>query len=400
LTTVGCGVYVSTFLGSHLLHSTMDISALTLQDTPVDHFGLENGGNAATSSNHFLNGNRTAPLTNSNTDQKTESAPEFVVPLPVSVNSKRSNKDKDEKKSVSAATPFVVNAPDSSTRSFLAIRRQLELEAYSAVIAAFKSQGELTWRKETVLHDLRTLLKISDVRHTQELKRLEDVNFRSLDFMNRPKKVDNLDDSVPPASDMDEEEEEGRRRKRIKSGYPYDTPLTSQFGAFPMNSENNVAYVNKITTTLNQLVPPYGAAPQVTNRPKKKKDKPKDKKKQKKPKRAEDLEWNTPLSDNLGLDVPENITEVKDMSELERIKQELERRKEAVKAELLALEQAKQANKTVSQPQATSPNNTNGNTETNAPPLYHNVTLNPPQPTNDASTNNLGLVPVPTLPIF
>jgi len=52
-------------------------------------------------------------------------------------------------------------------------RRRLEVEAYSAVISAFKEQGELTWKKESLLQELRGLLKISDERHLMELHRLE-----------------------------------------------------------------------------------------------------------------------------------------------------------------------------------------------------------------------------------
>eukprot|EP01087_Luapelamoeba_hula_P019784 TRINITY_DN6611_c0_g1_i1.p1 TRINITY_DN6611_c0_g1~~TRINITY_DN6611_c0_g1_i1.p1 ORF type:complete len:226 (-),score=51.82 TRINITY_DN6611_c0_g1_i1:104-781(-) len=50
--------------------------------------------------------------------------------------------------------------------------RQLENEAYCAVISAFRAQGELTWQKENVLHELRLLLRIADERHKLEIKRV------------------------------------------------------------------------------------------------------------------------------------------------------------------------------------------------------------------------------------
>jgi len=51
--------------------------------------------------------------------------------------------------------------------------RQLEIEAYSAVISAFRAQGELTWHKDRLLQDLRSVLKISDDKHRLELMRVE-----------------------------------------------------------------------------------------------------------------------------------------------------------------------------------------------------------------------------------
>jgi len=55
--------------------------------------------------------------------------------------------------------------------------RQLEVEGYSALLSAFRAQGELTWKKEQILQELRGLLKISDERHRLEVKRVaEDQN--------------------------------------------------------------------------------------------------------------------------------------------------------------------------------------------------------------------------------
>eukprot|EP01102_Stenamoeba_stenopodia_P020017 TRINITY_DN767_c0_g1_i2.p1 TRINITY_DN767_c0_g1~~TRINITY_DN767_c0_g1_i2.p1 ORF type:complete len:472 (-),score=107.79 TRINITY_DN767_c0_g1_i2:72-1487(-) len=51
--------------------------------------------------------------------------------------------------------------------------RQLEIEAYSAVISAFRAQGELTWQKDRILQELRSVLKVSDEKHRLELLRVE-----------------------------------------------------------------------------------------------------------------------------------------------------------------------------------------------------------------------------------
>mmetsp|Transcript_41201 Transcript_41201/g.63498 ORF Transcript_41201/g.63498 Transcript_41201/m.63498 type:complete len:107 (-) Transcript_41201:125-445(-) len=50
--------------------------------------------------------------------------------------------------------------------------RQLEVEAYSALISSFYAQGELTWRKEQLLQEARWALKISDDLHRRELQRV------------------------------------------------------------------------------------------------------------------------------------------------------------------------------------------------------------------------------------
>ena len=50
--------------------------------------------------------------------------------------------------------------------------RQLEVEAYSALISTFFAQGELTWRKEQLLQEARWALKISDDMHRRELQRI------------------------------------------------------------------------------------------------------------------------------------------------------------------------------------------------------------------------------------
>jgi hypothetical protein len=48
----------------------------------------------------------------------------------------------------------------------------VELTAYSTVLTAFRAQGELTWRKEKILQELRDVLRIPEERHRLELARV------------------------------------------------------------------------------------------------------------------------------------------------------------------------------------------------------------------------------------
>jgi len=49
-----------------------------------------------------------------------------------------------------------------------------EVEGYGAILSAFRAQGELTWKKEQTLQELRAFLKISDERHKMEVKRVSE----------------------------------------------------------------------------------------------------------------------------------------------------------------------------------------------------------------------------------
>lgn len=49
-----------------------------------------------------------------------------------------------------------------------------EVEAYCAVVSAFRAQGELTWKKAQLLQDLRQVLRVPEERHKMELKRVTD----------------------------------------------------------------------------------------------------------------------------------------------------------------------------------------------------------------------------------
>eukprot|EP00698_Gefionella_okellyi_P005679 TRINITY_DN15147_c0_g1_i1.p1 TRINITY_DN15147_c0_g1~~TRINITY_DN15147_c0_g1_i1.p1 ORF type:complete len:320 (-),score=45.76 TRINITY_DN15147_c0_g1_i1:38-865(-) len=50
------------------------------------------------------------------------------------------------------------------------------MDAYASVLTAFRAQGELTWRKEAILQDLRDVLRIAQERHRTELQRIAAEN--------------------------------------------------------------------------------------------------------------------------------------------------------------------------------------------------------------------------------
>lgn len=49
-----------------------------------------------------------------------------------------------------------------------------EVEAYCALVSAFRAQGELTWKKAQLLQDLRQVLRVPEERHKMELKRVSE----------------------------------------------------------------------------------------------------------------------------------------------------------------------------------------------------------------------------------
>jgi hypothetical protein len=63
---------------------------------------------------------------------------------------------------------FLSHFDSLSNRPYL----DLETEAYSAIISAFRAQGELTWRKDRVLQELRILLRIPEEKQRLELIRV------------------------------------------------------------------------------------------------------------------------------------------------------------------------------------------------------------------------------------
>jgi len=170
-------------------------------------------------------------------------------------------------------------------------RRRLEVEAYSAVISAFKEQGELTWKKESLLQELRGLLKISDERHLMELHRLEGGgNFVGYEAYSSGHNAQNLsckssglksikegENSSPESSSSDHESNmsdigESRpghssRSKRMRPSEDRATVAStdSQLHALPYSTDDTeVANVHRILPSLssgyNNLSPAGAAA--------------------------------------------------------------------------------------------------------------------------------------------
>lgn len=121
-------------------------------------------------------------------------------------------------------------------------KRRLELEAYAAIVSAFKAQGELTWRKESILVELRSLLKVSEERHRQELRRVDD-SIPSLSSSGRELKKRSFDEydysSGSASSDYSSDDESNRNRKKHKI-----KEESAQLSAFPLpNSDSQVATI-------------------------------------------------------------------------------------------------------------------------------------------------------------
>ncbi|ESP04962.1 hypothetical protein LOTGIDRAFT_109747 [Lottia gigantea] len=61
------------------------------------------------------------------------------------------------------------------------VLRRLELEGYSAVLSAFRAQGDLTKEKKKILQDLQNILSISTERHRAEVRRaVNDEKFATI----------------------------------------------------------------------------------------------------------------------------------------------------------------------------------------------------------------------------
>jgi len=80
----------------------------------------------------------------------TSSSSKMEINSPTEFSTKSEDKKQKKKKSSSSTSNGTSNSnsiPSSKSQQQVANRRQLELEAYAAVITAFKAQGELTWKK-------------------------------------------------------------------------------------------------------------------------------------------------------------------------------------------------------------------------------------------------------------
>ncbi|XP_045200175.2 BRCA2-interacting transcriptional repressor EMSY-like [Mercenaria mercenaria] len=80
------------------------------------------------------------------------------------------------------------------------ILRRVELEAYSAIVSAFRAQGDLNKEKKKILHDLQQFLSISTERHRAEVRRA--VN---------DEKLATIADNMSPSNTTQEWLIEGRR---------------------------------------------------------------------------------------------------------------------------------------------------------------------------------------------
>jgi len=127
-------------------------------------------------------------------------------------SNKRAGGNKGKKKATAQSTPKEPIATASIPRNLSTHeKRRLENEAYAAVLTAFRAQGELTWKKDEILVELRTILKVSEDKHRSELKRLEDIMSPG---RRRREEVSEGED----ANDMpnEEETEEAKNKKHPK----------------------------------------------------------------------------------------------------------------------------------------------------------------------------------------
>jgi len=94
--------------------------------------------------------------------------------------------------------------------------RQLETDAYCAVISAFRAQGDLTWKKAQLLQELRQALRVPEERHKMELKRVTDDD--SLCEISKLSSSLNFAESELDAAAV-EDAAKPRSRKKAKHGW-------------------------------------------------------------------------------------------------------------------------------------------------------------------------------------
>jgi len=206
------------------------------------------------------------------------------------------------------------------------LKRQLELGAYASIITAFRSQGELTWKKETVLQELRSILKISDERHRIEVKRAEE----SLSTNRSKSSGDVMEDGLSsPAESAGEWETSDDERKRKKQKVEKEPQFLT---ALPLPSSEAVLKLPK---------------PKTKKREEDKSEKKSTRKKATKPHESSKIDFNmssqdvinnldlTPLAHNGG--VPEELLEAKNSFDLDKIEEVVEREKQRKKEELETL---------------------------------------------------------------
>jgi hypothetical protein len=231
--------------------------------------------------------------------------------------------------------------------------RQLEVDAYCAIISVFRAQGELTWKKESILQDLRQLLRISDDRHKMELKRVrEDENLAEIAKLNSGFSFAETD-SVEGGTAGDEEgKRQPRQRKKPKTqtwGENKEKNLPS-LDAIPLqpSAQPNLSRIPAVTAKTKGKGGPKKSvvkpAPKVDARrrkaPAKKAAAPKGKGRKVEPKEEEPIEEEEPVA------TPMESEDVVDPDDAERIKEieaTLKARQEQLRAELLALQSAEES---------------------------------------------------------
>jgi len=252
-------------------------------------------------------------------------------------NSPQKNKKSDKKTKKKKSSHLPNNSLKNGNTPTPSLKRQLELEAYASIVTAFRSQGELTWKKESILQELRNILKISDERHKIEVKRAEESLSSTA---NKGKGFENfMDESLSsPAESAGEWEtsDDERRRKKQKVSAIEKEPAFLTAHPFPSSE----------------------GAPGVMKQPKvksKKKEEDKNKEKKKstrkkatKPHEGSKVDFSTSSQDvinNLDLThlvhngggVSDEILEAKNSFDLDKLKEVLEREKQRKEEELETL---------------------------------------------------------------
>jgi len=278
---------------------------------------LNNESNTAISNVQFIHSSLLDPMEIKEQD--------VVSPRPKRDAAKKDKKRKSSTKETESFIPTVVSKFNPSLS-----KRQLELEAYAAVIASFRANGELTWKKETVLQDLRAILKISDERHRMELKQAEDA-LTALNFpINRKGKQSTTNegyDSESPSSDVESnsEDQDESKRKRQKNSNSEKTQRTEyQYGTFALpNSETQPASVAKVPNKKKKESKKKVKIPEISLQQTDSSDP-----------RLKSNDIATPLPFE---NIPPDVLEAKETGDLEKLKLVLQKHQDQVRAELAAL---------------------------------------------------------------
>jgi hypothetical protein len=92
----------------------------------------------------------------------------FIYCLKDFINFEKEKKKSKHLKILNKMWPMLLDMPRNECKKTL---RVLELEAYASVVTTFRAQGDLNLKKNQVLKDLQSLLKVSVDRHKAEMRR-------------------------------------------------------------------------------------------------------------------------------------------------------------------------------------------------------------------------------------